>query len=84
MRETGLSMRPRDLLVFEAWTGVLGETMSKRAIPVRFRDGELLVEVQSAVHLQELKNFTGDQYRQKANAKLDGPVIRRLTFKLRG
>ena len=64
-------------VVFEAWTRALGETMSKRAIPVRFHDGELLVEVESAVHLQELKNFTGEPYRRQANARLEGEVIRR-------
>lgn len=84
MRETGLGARPRDGRVFEAWTAALGTTMSKRAIPVRFHDGELLVEVESAVHLQEFKNFTGEQYRRKANKKLEGEVVRRLTFKLRG
>jgi len=61
----------------------VGEALARRATPVAFRDGELILELESAVHLQELKNFTGEGYRQDVNAKLGREVVRRLVFKLR-
>ena len=63
---------------------MLGSPQSRRAVPVRFRDGELLVEVESATHLSELKNFKGDGYRSRANQRLGDDVIRKVVFKLKG
>ena len=83
LRDTGLGARPRDMLVFQAWKDAAGEELAKRAIPVRYRNGELTLEVESAVHLQELKNFTGEGYRRGANARLGNEAIRKLAFKLR-
>ena len=83
LREAGLNTAPGDSQVFDAWTQAVGPELERRALPVRFRRGELTVEVNSAVHLQELKNFTGDGYRRKANERLGNETIRRLVFKLR-
>ena len=71
------------MIVFKAWSDAVGPAMAKRAVPVRFRGGELTVEVESAVHLQELKNFTAEEHRREANAKLGRETIRRLAFKLK-
>ncbi|MEW6074153.1 MAG: DUF721 domain-containing protein [Planctomycetota bacterium] len=84
LRQTGLGARPQSGRVFAAWTEVVGPVLAARAVPVRFRDGELVVEVESAVHLQELKNFTGERFRQRANAELGTETIRKLAFKLKG
>jgi predicted nucleic acid-binding Zn ribbon protein len=84
LKQSGLGERPRDMLVFGAWSEAVGPDLARRAVPVRFRNGELTVEVESAVHLQELKNFTAEQYRREANAKLGREIIRELAFKLRG
>jgi hypothetical protein len=70
--------------VFKAWDDVLEPGLRKHATPVRFRSGELSVEVDSATHLQELKNFTGENYRRKANQQLGKATIRKVVFKLRG
>jgi len=71
------------MMVFRAWTEAVGPGLARRAVPVRFRGGELTVEVGSAVHLQELKNFTAEGFRREANARLGRETIRRLAFKLK-
>ena len=83
LRESGLGARMRDWKVYEAWSDALGAEMSRRALAVRFDKGELLVEVGSAVHLHELRNFTGEQYRRVANQRLGQERIRRVAFKLK-
>jgi hypothetical protein len=54
---------------------------------VRFDEGELVVEVSSAAHLNELKSFTGDAFRRQANERLvkhgHRATIRRVVFKLK-
>ncbi len=62
----------------------MGKQLANRARAVRFRSGELTVEVDSSAHYQELKNFTGDQYRRKANKLLGSERVQRVIFKLRG
>lgn len=66
----------------EAWTAALGASLAPRARPVSFRAGVLTVEVASAAHLHELSNFTGEQYRSLANARLGKEEIRRVQFRL--
>ena len=50
---------------------------------MRFARGELLVEVESAAHFQELSSFTGEQYRVLANRRLGGEEIQKIVFKLK-
>lgn len=83
LAESGLGSKLRDLPVYEAWQEALGEELSRRAKPVDFRRGELVVEVESAVHLHELANFTGERFRQLANRDLGFERIRKVTFKLK-
>ncbi len=66
--------------VLAAWRAAAGEALAGRARALRFRDGELLVEVNSAAHLQELRNFTGENYRKAANKRLGEERIRRVSF----
>ena len=68
--------------VFKAWDAVLGERLARRARPARFQKGELVVEVNSMVHLQELQNFTGEAYRQGVNQRLGTERVERVSFKL--
>jgi hypothetical protein len=84
LRNKGIRSGGGYSIVFKAWTEALEAGMRAHAQPVRFRSGELTVEVDSAVHLQEMKNFTGDDYRRKANEHLGKNTIRRVVFKLRG
>jgi hypothetical protein len=83
LRDNGLTSVARYTAVFDAWTKGLGPAFQKRAVPVRFRSGELVVEVDSSAHLQELANFTGEVYRAKANEHLGKEAIRKVVFKLK-
>ena len=84
LREQGLGASGNHARVFNAWRDVLEPGLRQHAEPVRFRAGELVIEVDSAAHLQEMKNFTGESYRKRANERLGKQAIRRIVFKLRG
>lgn len=83
MRESGLGAKLRDWPVYEAWKVAVGEELLRRARPVDFRRGELIVEVESAAHLHELANFTGERFRQLANQHLETERIRVVSFVLK-
>lgn len=90
--QSGLGHRLKDWPVYGAWNKAAGEALSRRARPVRFTNGELWIEVESAAHLQELQNFTGESLRAATNQLLleqqnrstrEGGPVRKLVFKLK-
>jgi len=83
LRASNLDRRLAGQDVLAAWREALGPRLAARARAVRWRDGELTVEVSSAALLQELENFTGEGYRTSANRRLGAERIRRVTFKPR-
>lgn len=83
LHASGLGSRVRHGAVYEAWIAVAGRDLARHARPVRFERGELCVEVESAVHLHELANFTGEDLRALANARLGRPEIKRVVFRLK-
>lgn len=83
LSDTGLDRQLRKSVVMQAWSEALGPALAKRVRATRFHQGELRVEVESAAHLQELKNFTGEHLRQAANQRLGAERILRVTFQLR-
>ena len=83
LRASGLSAQVGNWPVFQAWSEALGPELGRRALPVRFTRGELVIEVDSAAHMHELANFTGEQYREQANALLGSETIRRVHFQLK-
>ena len=83
LKASGLSLRMQHLDVYRAWNEAVGPALARRARPVSFKSGALCVEVESAAHLQELQNFTGDQYRTLANARLGDALIRKIAFRLK-
>lgn len=83
LKDSGLGADLRRGRVFQAWREALGEPLARRAEPVRFHDAELIVEVESAAHLQELAGFTGEEYRRLANQRLGRESIRRVVFQLK-
>ena len=87
LRESGIGAQLRDNEVFGAWRAALSEvggpSLCQRARAVRLRRGELLVEVSSAAHLHELRNFTGERLRGLANSKLPDPRIQSVVFQLK-
>ena len=64
VREQGLGVTGGRDRAFQAWTDAMGSE-SDKAKPVRFRNGELTVEVASTVHMHGLKSFQGEGYRRR-------------------
>ena len=83
LRARGIDSRSQHVEVFRAWREALGTELAQHARAVRFQRGELLIEVDSAAHFQELQSFTGENYRQRANEHLPQPAIDRVVFKLK-
>ncbi len=84
LRENRLRRPAAHERVFQAWTEALGAEWRPHAWPVAFQGGRLVVEVESPVHLYELRNFRGEGYRGQANRFLGEELIRRVVFKVRG
>ena len=88
LRASGLTSRAGHGPVYEAFAAAAGERFAQRARPVRFTRGELVVEVDSAVHFHELESFLGRDIQARANQILRSTnttgreEIRRLTFRL--
>ena len=83
MRASGFASRNSQGPLYQAFIDAAGERFARRARPVRFARGELVVEVDSAAHLQELQSFLGGDIRSRANQILGREEIRRLTFRLK-
>jgi hypothetical protein len=95
LRDSGLAKHMHQWPVFEAWSQAVGRDIARRARPVQFTRGQLCIEVDSAAHLHELTNFTGERFRELANAHLRGevgtglreqvgkPEIQRVVFRLK-
>ena len=81
LRASGIGARTRHVPVFRAWNDAVGAGLARRARPVRFERGELVVEVDSSAHYQELVAFTGEGFRERANELLGESCIRRVTFR---
>ena len=80
LRENRLLGDVEEQRVMAAWQSAAGAGLRERARPVRFRAGELVVEVSSAAHLQELENFRGEGLRRSANRELGAERIRRVRY----
>lgn len=80
LREHRITGSRQDEQVLAAWRAVCGPRLAQRSRPLRFREGELIVEVTSAAHLQELENFKGEGLRRAANRELGEERIRRIQF----
>jgi hypothetical protein len=82
LRRSGLDQKLRDAEVLGAWREAVGPELAQRARAVRFRDGELTVEVAASALLAELEGFTGEDLRRAANARLGAERIARVSFQL--
>ncbi|MFP8870101.1 MAG: DUF721 domain-containing protein [Myxococcota bacterium] len=83
LKDSGLGAQLRHARVYGAWSKSLGPQLQQRAQPVHFQFGGLTVEVESAPHMHELQNFTGEQYRKAANETLGEEVIKKILFRLK-
>jgi hypothetical protein len=83
LAQSGLGKKLQEVPILDAWSQAVGERLAQRARAVCFQNGELEVEVDSAVHRQELVSFTGEQFRRLANQRLGREEIRSVVFKLK-
>jgi hypothetical protein len=89
LRTSGIGEHLGPWAIFRAFADAAGPTFSRHARAVKFTRGELLVEVDSAAHLAELKGFLGDEIRSRANELLvasgskSSGDLRRITFRLK-
>ena len=82
LKQNGIRRGDPQHKVFAAWNQAAGP-LAKRAVPVRFERGELLVFVESSAHYQELTNFTGPMLHRATNQVLGTQLVQRVTFKLK-
>ena len=80
----GLALRAERSAVFRAFERAVGEQVAARARAVAWRRGVLLVEVASASHFHELKNFTHDACLARVNGVLGSPRVKRIEFRVGG
>lgn len=83
LKDSGLGQKLRHVDVHQAWSQALGAQNAGRARSVAYRGGELIVEVESAAHKQELETFTAERYRRKTNQLLGSDRIHRVTIKMK-
>ncbi len=86
MQKRGLGRRAEHRAVFEAWERIVPESIAKRARPVSFRAGRLIVAVASAPLLEELRCFRASEFLQLINRELtggDGPhlLVQKVEFR---
>lgn len=74
----------REQRVVEAWAQAVGPEILGRARAAQLRGGTLYVEVESAALLQELRNFTGDTHRKRANEILGSATILKIIYRHAG
>lgn len=66
----------------EAWAEVVGEELGARTNVRSFKDGTLIVEVDSSVLLQELDGFMKQELLLQLTAHKAGRDVARLSFRL--
>lgn len=83
LESSGLAASAGETRALGAWRKAAGAALCRRAQPVSLRAGVLVVELQSSAHLNELKNFAGEELRARANALLGSERIARVEYRLR-
>lgn len=82
LRTSGIGERLGPWATFRAFSDAVGAKFARHARAVRFARGELVVQVDSAPHLAELKGFLGEEVRTRTNQILGRDDVRRITFRL--
>jgi hypothetical protein len=80
-RASGLNRSRPVHPALKAWKGAVGDDLSRVTRAVRFRSGELIVEVTTASHHHELVAFRGESLRRRVNELLGDETVRRIAFK---
>jgi hypothetical protein len=92
LRELGIQRPAREDRIIEQFLDLLEPRFRNVVRPIRFRHGDLLVEVRSAAHRQELITFHAARLTAALNAALaaashsasattDRPPVRRILFR---
>ena len=74
----------REQRVVEAWAEAVGPEILARAKAAQLRGTTLMVEVDSAALLQEMRNFTGEKHRLRANGILGSATILKIIYRHAG
>lgn len=80
MESLGLYERLREAEIWRIWGAVVGETVARRAVPLRIIKGVLTVAVSSGPWMQELRYLTG-MIREKLNAELGLEIVSSIVLK---
>ncbi len=85
MQKRGWSRGAEHRAVFDAWLQVVPATIGKRARPVSFRSGKLILVIESAPLLDELRCFRQSEMLALINRKLSAAghhvLVQRLEFR---
>jgi predicted nucleic acid-binding Zn ribbon protein len=85
LQQKGWSRGWEHRAVFEAWEKIVPETIGNRSRAVSFRNGKLIVVVESAPLLQELRCFRQAEFLALMNSQLvttaNSTLVRRLEFR---
>jgi len=70
LRSRGLSAPAQHRAVFSAWEKIVPPVISSRCRTVSFRNGKLMIQVESAPLLEELRCFRASEFLGLLNAEL--------------
>jgi len=82
MKRKRFSQKGRYAALTEAWRGIVGEGIAARTRISSFAGGELIVDVDSPVLLQELTSFLKDQLLAELQSTEPGRDMAQLRFRL--
>jgi len=77
---SALSERLRESEIWRIWGEVVGETVARRAVPLRIIKGVLTVAVSSCPWMQELRYLTGI-IKDKLNVELGSEIVSSIVLK---
>jgi len=80
LRDLRVRERSREGALATAWGRVAGPDLALRTRPVAFRDGVLVVEVDGAALLQEVRGFRARELLAALHAEEGGRKVRDLRF----
>lgn len=68
--------------IFATWETLVGPTIARHAKPQAFRQGTLIVRVDSSVWLAQLDRYLKSKIREKINLSLKRPLIKKIVFRV--
>lgn len=84
LKKTGALESVKQKKVSEAWQKVVGPERARSMRVLQLRGNVLVVEVDSAAQMMELKTFSSEQYKKKINESLGTPLVAKIQYKYSG